>query len=312
MIFLSNLVNGISLGSIYAIIALGYTMVYGIAKMLNFAHGDIIMVGAYIAFCAAQYWGFPPLLALLVAMIVCTLLGITIEKLAYKPLRQATSLAVLITAIGMSYLLQNLALLIWGANPKSFPAAVMIPIPMISLFGGRLNISGVTLIAILANLVIMAVLTALLASHAAGAQKLIPHIATHGGGDYHSETAVIICPGGSYYWLSRKWEGSEVASKLNDAGFDAYVLEYRHAGTRYFLFGPLTPVRSHHYPEALEDVRAAVASLQAEGYRKIALAGFSAGGHLVLLAGEAFAKEMAAGTGAEAPEISCFIGTDSV
>ncbi len=153
--------------------------------------------------------------------------------------------------------------------------------------------------------VLMAVLTALLASHAAGAQKLIPHIATHGGGDYHSETAVIICPGGSYYWLSRKWEGSEVASKLNDAGFDAYVLEYRHAGTRYFLFGPLTPVRSHHYPEALEDVRAAVASLQAEGYRKIALAGFSAGGHLVLLAGEAFAKEMAAGTGAEAPEISC-------
>ena len=140
----------------------------------------------------------------------------------------------------------------------------------------------------------MAVLTALLASHAAGAQKLIPHIATHGGGDYHSETAVIICPGGSYYWLSRKWEGSEVASKLNDAGFDAYVLEYRHAGTRYFLFGPLTPVRSHHYPEALEDVRAAVASLQAEGYRKIALAGFSAGGHLVLLAGETFA-----------PEISC-------
>jgi len=87
-------------------------------------------------------------------------LGITIEGLAYRPLRQATSLAVLITAIGMSYLLQNLALLIWGANPKSFPAAVMIPIPMISLFGGRLNISGVTLIAILANLVIMAVLTA--------------------------------------------------------------------------------------------------------------------------------------------------------
>jgi len=160
MIFLSNLVNGISLGSIYAIIALGYTMVYGIAKMLNFAHGDVIMVGAYVAFCALQYWGLPPILALLVAMGICTVLGITIEGLAYRPLRQATSLAVLITAIGMSYLLQNLALLIWGANPKSFPSSTMIDLDTISLFGGRLTISGVTLVAILANLVIMAVLTA--------------------------------------------------------------------------------------------------------------------------------------------------------
>ena len=158
MLFLSNLVNGISLGSIYAIIALGYTMVYGIAKMLNFAHGDVIMIGAYIAFCALQYWGIPPLLALLVAILVCTVLGITIEGLAYRPLRQATSLAVLITAIGMSYLLQNLALLIWGANPKSFPAT-MIPLSTLSLFGGQLKISGVTLVAIFANLIIMAALT---------------------------------------------------------------------------------------------------------------------------------------------------------
>ncbi len=158
MLFLSNLVNGISLGSIYAIIALGYTMVYGIAKMLNFAHGDVIMIGAYIAFCALQYWGLPPILALLVAMVVCTLLGITIEGLAYRPLRQATSLAVLITAIGMSYLLQNLALLIWGANPKSFPST-MIQLPTLSLFGGQLKISGVTLVAIVANIIIMAALT---------------------------------------------------------------------------------------------------------------------------------------------------------
>ena len=158
MLFLSNLVNGISLGSIYAIIALGYTMVYGIAKMLNFAHGDVIMIGAYIAFCALQYWGLPPILALLAAMVVCTLLGITIEGLAYRPLRQATSLAVLITAIGMSYLLQNLALLIWGANPKSFPST-MIQLPTLSLFGGQLKISGVTLVAIVANIIIMAVLT---------------------------------------------------------------------------------------------------------------------------------------------------------
>ena len=157
MIFLSNLVNGISLGSIYAIIALGYTMVYGIAKMLNFAHGDVIMVGAYITFCAAQYWNMPLLVSLLIAMLVCTALGITIEKLAYKPLRQATSLAVLITAIGMSYLLQNTALLIWGANPKVFPD--MLNIGSISLFGGRLIIKGETLITILVNIVIMSALT---------------------------------------------------------------------------------------------------------------------------------------------------------
>ena len=102
MVFLSNLVNGISLGSIYAIIALGYTMVYGIAKMLNFAHGDVIMVGAFVIFSAAQYWNLPPAVCILLAMLVCTVLGMTIEKLAYKPLRQATSLAVLITAIGIS------------------------------------------------------------------------------------------------------------------------------------------------------------------------------------------------------------------
>ena len=95
--FFSYLINGISLGSVYAIIALGYSMVYGIAKMLNFAHGDVIMIGAYIAFCATQYWGMSPLLGVLIAMIVCTVLGMVIERLAYKPLRQATSLAVLIT-----------------------------------------------------------------------------------------------------------------------------------------------------------------------------------------------------------------------
>ena len=163
MSFLSHLVNGVSLGSIYAIIALGYTMVYGIAKMLNFAHGDVIMVGAYIAFCALQYWGLPPVLSLLAAVAVCTALGVTIEGLAYRPLRQAASLAVLITAIGMSYLLQNLALLIWGANPKSFPAAAMISLPALTLFGGRLTVSGVTVVTILANVVIMLALTAFIA-----------------------------------------------------------------------------------------------------------------------------------------------------
>ena len=102
MSFLSNLISGISLGSIYAIIALGYTMVYGIAKMLNFAHGDIIMVGAYICFFAITSFELPPLVGILLAIIVCTLLGMIVERLAYKPLRSAPSLAVLITAIGVS------------------------------------------------------------------------------------------------------------------------------------------------------------------------------------------------------------------
>ena len=156
MSFLELLINGLSLGSIYAIIALGYTMVYGIAKMLNFAHGDIIMVGAYIAFCGLQSWGIPPVLSILLAMLVCTVLGVTIEGLAYRPLRQATSLAVLITAIGMSYLLQNIALMIWGANTKFFPTTF---INGSSIMIGDLTISSATLITIAANVVIMVSLT---------------------------------------------------------------------------------------------------------------------------------------------------------
>jgi len=155
--FLSHLVNGISLGSVYAIIALGYSMVYGIAKMLNFAHGDVIMVGGYITFCATQYWGLSPLVSVLAAVVVCTVLGVIIERLAYKPLRAASSLAVLITAIGMSYFLQNSAQLIWGANPKSFPS--VINIPTLSLLDGQLLISGETMVTVLANIVIMIALT---------------------------------------------------------------------------------------------------------------------------------------------------------
>ena len=156
MIFLDHLINGLSLGSIYAIIALGYTMVYGIAKMLNFAHGDVIMIGAYIAFCGLHSWGIPPVLAILLAMVFCTVLGVTIEGFAYRPLRQATSLAVLITAIGMSYLLQNIALMIWGANPKSFPTTF---INGSNFRLGQLNISSATLFTIAANVIIMVTLT---------------------------------------------------------------------------------------------------------------------------------------------------------
>ena len=157
-LFLSYLINGISLGSVYAIIALGYTMVYGIAKMLNFAHGDVIMVGAYVSFCAMQYLGLPKLVSVVLAMVVCTALGIVIEGLAYKPLRKAPSLAVLITAIGVSYFLQNSALLIWGSAPKSYPS--VISLGSLTLMDGQLVISGGTIVTVLANIVIMVALMA--------------------------------------------------------------------------------------------------------------------------------------------------------
>ncbi len=156
MEFLNYLISGISLGSIYAIIALGYTMVYGIAKMLNFAHGDVIMVGAFMCFFATGRYGLPPLVSVLLAVVVCTALGIIIEGLAYKPLREAPSLAVLITAIGVSYLLQNGAQLLWGADTKTFTPIVS---GSLSLAGGRLNISYVSLLAMACCLVVMVCLT---------------------------------------------------------------------------------------------------------------------------------------------------------
>ena len=156
MEFLSYLISGVSLGSVYAIIALGYTMVYGIAKMLNFAHGDVIMVGGYVSFCAMSYLGLPALPAALLAMLACTVLGIVIERLAYKPLRSAPSLAVLITAIGVSYFLQNSALLIWKAAPKSYPAVVS---GSAEFFGGELKVPYISLLTIVICLVIMLGLT---------------------------------------------------------------------------------------------------------------------------------------------------------
>ena len=158
MSFLGYLINGISLGSVYAIIALGYTMVYGIAKMLNFAHGDVIMVGAFAIYTAMSSLGLSPILSVVLAMILCTILGMTIEKVAYRPLRNAGSpLAVLITAIGVSYLLQNLALLIFGADTKSFSSVVgMDPV---SVAGGQIMISGETIVTIIACVVIMIALT---------------------------------------------------------------------------------------------------------------------------------------------------------
>ena len=151
--FLNNLINGISLGSIYAVIALGYTLVYGIAKMLNFAHGDVIMVGGYVIFTCMTTSRINSWLSIVLAVIACTLLGIVIEKVAYKPLRQATSLAVLITAIGVSYFLQNTALLIFGEKPVNFTSVVNVP--SIKLFDGQIVISGETSVAIIVSILIV-------------------------------------------------------------------------------------------------------------------------------------------------------------
>ena len=153
MEFIETLISGLSMGSTYAMIALGYTMVYGIAKMLNFAHGDIIMVGGYMIFVTMAAIG-SPILGLVAAVIFCMLLGVTIEKVAYKPLRGASPLAVLITAIGMSYLLQSTAQLIFGSAPK-----MVIVADFGNLQIGALKIPVYTLITLVCSLIIMVALS---------------------------------------------------------------------------------------------------------------------------------------------------------
>ena len=154
MAFLSYLISGLGLGSVYAIIALGYSMVYGIAKMLNFAHGDIIMVGAFVTYYAMSSYGMPVLVAVLVSTVVCTVLGVVIERLAYKPLREASSLSVLITAIGVSYFLQNAAMLMFGTDTKIFPTVLSGSVKI-----GGLSFPYLTLITIFTWIAIMVVLT---------------------------------------------------------------------------------------------------------------------------------------------------------
>jgi len=158
MDFLQHLINGLYIGSIYAIIALGYTMVYGIAKMLNFAHGDVIMVGAFMSYTFTSRMGVPVIGSILIAMVVCTLLGILIEGLAYRPLRGASSLAVLITAIGVSYFLQNAAQLIWGPAEIAFKRVV--DLDPLSLFGGKLLVSAEVVVTLIVAVIIMVGLTA--------------------------------------------------------------------------------------------------------------------------------------------------------
>ena len=153
--FIQTLISGLSLGSIYALIALGYTMVYGIAKMLNFAHGDIIMIGAYAGIIAVGQMNLPPLAAVLLSILICALLGVLIEFLAYKPLRQAPPLSVLITAIGVSYFLQNLALILFGSQQKAYPTLAVMSHYTI----GGVTIDGISILTLLVTAVIMVVLT---------------------------------------------------------------------------------------------------------------------------------------------------------
>ena len=153
--FISNLISGLSLGAIYALIALGYTMVYGIAKMLNFAHGDIIMVGAFATIVCVNSLGLSPVVGVLLSIVICTVVGVTVERIAYRPLRQAPPLSVLITAIGVSYFLQSLAQLIFGVNQKSFPKFIdMSPIKF-----GELTIKGETVVTLAVTVLLMVALT---------------------------------------------------------------------------------------------------------------------------------------------------------
>ncbi len=152
--FLMQLVNGINAGSIYALIALGYTMVYGIAKLINFAHGDIIMVGAYVCLFAISSFNLPVWLAIILSIIVCALLGIVVEKVAYKPLRSASRISLLITAIGVSYFLQSLFQLLFSANPRPFPTIINLP----ALTIGSISISAPYYITFIVSVILMSVL----------------------------------------------------------------------------------------------------------------------------------------------------------
>lgn len=153
--FIEQLINGLRTGSIYALIAIGYTMVYGIAKMINFAHGDIIMVGAYALYFSISVLGLPVPVALVITVILCAVLGVVIEKVAYKPLRSAPPLAVLITAIGMSFFLQSASLLIFGSTPIPFQSVI----PNVNISVGPVVISSITVVTLIVTAIAMILLT---------------------------------------------------------------------------------------------------------------------------------------------------------
>ena len=155
MEFFEQLLNGLNRGSIYALIALGYTMVYGIAKMLNFAHGDVIMVGAYTLSVSVSMLGLSPYLGVLASIAFCAVLGVVLEKVAYKPLRKSSPLAVLITAIGVSYFLQSLALLIFGSQQQKVASVIHIP----SIYLGSIELTGESIVTLGVTIIIMIALT---------------------------------------------------------------------------------------------------------------------------------------------------------
>lgn len=155
--FLTQVLNGLQLGSIYALVALGYTMVYGIILLLNFAHGDIIMFGSYVAWIALVQLGLNPAIAVLLAIFGCVLLGVLIDKIAYAPLREAPRLSILITAIGVSYLLENGVQLLLGADAKVVPS--IIDLGTVQVFGSTL--SGTALLTVAVTIVATVVLTLL-------------------------------------------------------------------------------------------------------------------------------------------------------
>jgi branched-chain amino acid transport system permease protein len=152
--FIMQLINGINIGSIYALIALGYTMVYGIAKLINFAHGDIIMVGAYVAYVCIIKLQLPIFVAIIISILACALLGVIIEKVAYKPLRKASRITLLITAIGVSYLLQSSFRLIFSSNPVTFPQLINLP----AIKFGAINISSNYYVTFIISVIIMILL----------------------------------------------------------------------------------------------------------------------------------------------------------
>ena len=158
MLFISQLINGLQLGSIYALVALGYSMVYGIIMLLNFAHGDIIMVGGYIAMLIITA-GVSPAIAVVAAIVGCAVLAMVIEKIAYKPLRSAPRISLLITAIGVSMLLQNLAQLIFSANAQSFPSSSIITVQNVSLGSTQIRVTAIVTIAV--SIISMVLLTLL-------------------------------------------------------------------------------------------------------------------------------------------------------
>lgn len=168
MDLLSQLINGLNAGSIYALIAIGYTMVYGIAKMINFAHGDIIMVGAYVAWYSIAELNLPILVGLLFSIIVCSILGILTEKIAYKPLRNASPLSVLITAIGVSYFLQSASLLIFTSTKRSFPTIFHVSSVDLSI----VKIPGQTIIVLIVTSICMVLLTLFINKTKAGSAML--------------------------------------------------------------------------------------------------------------------------------------------